>query len=598
MTDGRMDFLVRLDLSAEASPSPLAFNDMPEFSVNLNTVSFPGGNRQERKDINFGSGQAVFIGDPVFHNYDPEQLRRDLENGRIGSVIRNTDGFYYLLVIYNKEQKLIISSGIFGILPVFYRLHKGMISVSSSFDILTFQEKDSAMTIDRQYYLEKALFNYPLFNRTPFKEISLLPSNSFLEYSGSGFKIRKHTDICDFFGASPEPVKKGADELSDLFIEMANDFIPEYPCMLSLTGGLDSRAVAGVAAGRAEVSGAYTYGLPQDADIKIAAEISDFLKIDFTPVLLDVNFARENFRHHGTEFLKKSFGLGNLSRAHYSFILDNCMGSSRYLMSGNFGSEILRSVKSPGVVTSGALFKLFSFRAGEDLITELRAERALDYLNPLVADESMESLIGEIGGWLSQTPSRLTVNQKFYVYIFEEVLRKYFGPEIIVQRSSVSHRAPFLCFSFIEKVLKTGFAGANSGFMERNPLKRIQGQVLYSSIIKKTNPALLNFRLDRGYKPRDLMSRSGAMRITLEYLKKKYSGRNSQVTPDYLTLSMAENMKYFPDTEHSDDLFNAGFMNRMKAGEWVSDQMNFINMMSAALYRNILDDRSRSASEL
>ena len=61
---------------------------------------------------------------------------------------------------------------------------------------------------------------------------------------------------------------------------------------------------------------------------------------------------------------------------------------------------------------------------------------------------------------------------------------------------------------------------------------------------------------------------------------------------------MAENMKYFPDTGESDDLFNAGFMNRMKAGEWVSDQMNFINMMSAALYRNILDDRSRSASEL
>lgn len=593
-----MDFLARLDLSAEASASSLAFNNISGFSVNLNTVNFLTGNRQGRKDIHFSSGQAVFIGDPVSHNYDPDQLSRDLENGRIESVIRNTDGFYYLLVIYSKEQKLIISSGIFSILPVFYRLNKDMISVSSSFDILAFQEKDTVMTIDRQYYLEKALFNYPLFNRTPFKEISLLPSNSFLEYSGSEFKIRKHSDICDFFNVSPEPVKTVADELSTLFLEMAEGFIPEYPCMLSLTGGLDSRSIAGVMAGRAEVSGVYTYGLPQDADIKIAAEIADFLKLDFIPVILDGNFAREHFWHHGTEFLKKSFGLGNLSRAHYNFILDNCMGSSRYLITGNFGSEILRSVKSPGVVTSGALFKLFSSGNEEDLNAGLRAEGALDYLNPLVTDESMTGLIGEIGGWLNQLPSHLSVNQKFYVYIFEEVFRKYFGPEIIVQRTSVNHRAPFLCFSFIESILKTGFAGANSGFMEGNPLKRLQGQVLYSSIIKKKNPALLNFRLDRGYKPRDLLSRIGTMRITLEYLKKKFAGRNSQDTPEYLTLSMAENMKYFPDIQDSDDLFNAGFMNRMKAGDWTSDQMNFINMMSAAVYRNILHDRSRSALKL
>jgi hypothetical protein len=357
--------------------------------------------------------------------------------------------------------------------------------------------------------------------------------------------------------------------------------------MLSLTGGLDSRVVAGILAGRAEVSGAYTYGLSQDADIKIAAEIAGFLKLDFIPVILDGNFAREHFWHHGVEFMKKSFGSGNLSRAHYHFILENCFGSSRDLMTGNFGSEILRSVKSQGVVTSGALFKLFSSIEGDDLNANLRKEGALDYLNPLVINENMTNLIGEIGGWLNKLPSRLTVNQKFYVYIFEEVFRKYFGPEIIVQRTSVNHRAPFLCFS-----------GANSGFNERNPLKRMQGQVLYSSIIKKTNPALLNFRLDRGYKPGDLLSRSGVMNITLEYLKKKYFSRKGHITPGYITLSMAENMKYFPDIQESDDLFNASFMNRMKTGEWVLDQMNFINIMSAAVYRNILHDRSRSELEL
>jgi hypothetical protein len=326
--------------------------------------------------------------------------------------------------------------------------------------------------------------------------------------------------------------------------------------------------------------------------MKIAAEIAGFFKLNFNPVILDENYARKNFWDHGLEFLKKSFGLGNLSRAHYHYILNCYLRPYRYLLTGNFGSEILRSVRIPGVVTSSALFKSFAPRTTGDLYNDLMNEQGLSYLNTAVINENLANIVGEIEDYLGRMPSGLSVNQKFYTYIFEEVFRKYFGPEIIVQRTSVNHRAPFLCFSFIEKVLQTGFAGANSGFVETNPIKRFRGHILYASMIEKTNPALLNIRLTGGYKPKDLLTKSGTIRIAIAYLKRKYSGNRKQIDPDYITLSLAGNISQFPDIRADDDIFNSNFLGRMKSGGWFNDQMNFMNIMSAVIFRNMLDGKS------
>jgi len=584
-----MNFFVRLALERAAPASSLSFDEISSMTAGLNTICLTGSDMSIRKDIIFGSGHAVFIGDPVFHNDTPGRLESDLEHCMIDTVIRNTDGFYYLLVIYHHEQKLIISSGNFSIMPVFYSRKGNVLLVSSSFNILVSHETGIAGTADRQYYLEKALFNYPLFNRTPLREISLLPSNSLMEYCDSTFSVRKHTTIYDFFTSSPGKWKQAEDELSDLFIEKAGHFIPDSSCILSLTGGLDSRCVAGIATARGKISGAFTYGQSGDHDVTIASEIARSSGIRFDPVILDEHYARDQFWHNGIGFMKKSYGLGNMSRAHYNFILENHLQGNRYLLSGNFGSEILRSVRMAGVVTSGALFRSFSPVSEGDLINARDAEQSMKYINPAIVSEHLQHVIEEITDYIDRLPSGLTANQKLYVYIFEEVLRKYFGAEILCQSGTVRHRAPFLCFSFIERVLKTDLAGANSRFMESNPLMRFRGQVLYASVLKKACPALLELKLDRGYRPKDLLTKGGAVRITLEYLKKRYSGKKRHINPGYLTLSLAENMNRFTDLQYDDDIFNGRYMNRMKAGGWVDDQMNFINMMSAAVFRNILD---------
>jgi len=84
--------------------------------------------------------------------------------------------------------------------------------------------------------------------------------------------------------------------------------------------------------------------------------------------------------------------------------------------------------------------------------------------------------------------SKLTKNQKFYVFVFEEVFRKYFGAEIINQFKYIKNRTPFLDMAFLKAILRTELAGIHSEFFEHNPVKRYKGQILYAHIINKTYP--------------------------------------------------------------------------------------------------------------
>ena len=583
-----MDFFARLPLNRELPGQSLDIQTVTEVSAQINVVSVLGRNIENMTEVKFNSGVAVFIGDPVFQGNCWDTLKLYLEQGNIGTVLRETDGFFYLLIIYHNEQKLIIASSVFNLIPVYYHVKGDEMEVSSSFDLIAFHGGRFNNTPDIQYYLEKALFNYPLFNRTPLKGVSLMPSNSYLEYSKSEFIIKRHTYIFDFFTPEPESWRESLDEASELFIEKARAFIPDSPGIIALTGGFDSRTVAGIAAGSNMLSGSFSYGSRGDNDIAIAAEISKLLNISHTPVILDESYAGKHFWKNGLEFLKKSDGLGNISRSHYNSILENCLKGIPYLLTGNFGSEILRSAKVPGVVTSGALFKVFAISDPEVLKEELRSEPGLLYLNPSVTLSTLHNVVEEVRAYSDKMPDWLTVNQRFYTYVFEEVFRKYFGPEIMVQRSRIKHRAPFLSFSFIEGILKTGLAGANGGFMESNPLKRYQGQVFYASVLRKTCPSMLHIKLDRGYKPADLLTAGGYLNITCEYIRKMFAGKRIRVTPAYLSLSLAASMKHFQEVEPDREIFDTARPGSMTAGGIIPDQMNFVNMMSSAVYRNFI----------
>ncbi len=561
-----------------------------------NVLFFLGeGGHTTLEAISVPQGQAWIMGDPVYHAEDKKGIHAFLERNEFGNFFRAVDGFYFLLHWDRAAGRLTAGSSMFSILPVFYAETRDLFLVSSSFDLLRNTGK-IPLTPDRQYYLEKALFNYPLFTRAPLEAARTVPSNHLLAYNGT-LSLSRHTNIADYFVSSPIPWRKALNHLSDVFIEKAGAFIPRERFCATLTGGFDGRAAVSLALALKRPFYTYSYGTEGDPDVQAPLMISRELGFAHRPLLLGPEYSARDFWKCGLAFLSQSYGLGNMSRAHYYHALQTVLKDSRYLLSGNFGSELIRSMKAPGVMTSTLLFELFEKPGRERLSGLIRRSPASRYLATSLVEECTEPLLEEISSYLGQMPRHLSANKRFYTFLFEEAFPKYFGPEITVQRRFLNHRAPFLCFGFLEELLKTGVAGANSNFRETNPFRRYHGQALYAYILKRTAPRLLDLPLDRGYKPRDFLTPAGPARIAAGYAWGKLWSNKDIDIPDYARDNIARNLKHIRTIPLSPEIFNIRHFEHQLEGKWVEDQMNFANMISAARYQSLLERPHRNIAQ-
>lgn len=576
-----MNFCLKLNKQSDFSQQPdLQFSDRKDHDA---VVMIPHEN-----------GLSWILGDPVYPKGKRGHLDNLLGTGQFGSFLEHVDGFYYLLNWNNEAGKLTVSSSMFNMLPVYYCKLREELFISSSFDILR-KIEGITFTIDKQYLLEKSLFHYPLFTRTAFEQIKTIPSNHLLVYNGE-LTFLRHTSIENYFTDTPIPWRKSLDHLSDLFLECVEAFFPSEPFCATLTGGFDGRTVVATALHQQHDFFTYSYGDPNTKDVQIPQLISRKMGFQHKSLPLNLQYTEKHFWKHGRSFLTKSFGLGNISRAHYHFALTSVLNKSRYLLSGNFGSEIIRCMKIPGVMTSASLFKIFTPHTLESLKTELINHPGAKYLAPDLLHNCIDNLLEDIAHYLNRLPKELSDNKRFYIYLFEEVFPKYFGPEILVQKNHLNHRAPFLCVRFIKELLKTEIAGANSNFMETNPFNRYHGQVLYAHIFKKSSPELLDFPLDRGYRPAHFLTPMGPLKIAAGYALRKLNKSRSTNIPDYTRENIHRNIQKLSSLNIPESLFNAAHFKDQLTGNWTSDQMNFINMTSALLHQNHINELQFNAA--
>jgi len=509
--------------------------------------------------------------------------------------IRHMPGFFYLIQFCSKEHWIRVFSSLFNILPVYYQHRAGSIHISSSLQSIR-ALSPSTLTPNPLYLMEKCLFYYPLFNHTWYNEVKLLAANSYLNFDGD-LKIIKHTNIPDYYSSNPKSWRSALEETSDLFISRARDYLPGEHFIATLTGGFDSRAVVGLTLGKRLNFSTYSYGGPGTDDLVIPQQIAAGCGFNHHSIPINEEFAQKEFWRHALKFLYRSEGMGNMSRAHYSYAAEILGRESNCLVSGNFGSEILRAMKSPGVMVSQPVFQMFELEDLNELKESWSRNSALQYLNPVQQKELMDRLLAEVRTFRNALPDGLSRNQRFYVYLFEEVFRKYFGPEIIVENSTLRHRAPFLDFEFITTVLHSGLAGVYSRYRETRPLKRFQGQALYAHIQKKTCPKLLDYDLDRNYRPRDFLTAWGRFRIMAGYLGKHIGTRRSTSSPGYAYQCMNSNLDRIRKSDLNGRFFDLGYLERKIKGDWRYDLENFTNMVSAALYFNELFVSSNTGKE-
>jgi asparagine synthase (glutamine-hydrolysing) len=531
------------------------------------------------------------IGDPVFEKDNQDLLEKYLEEAAYLQLLETVQG-HYRLIVYDREKITIrISSSLFGILPVYYA-EEGEIKYASS-DVEILSDCLQKCSINKRFVLENILFFYQLFDNTVYKQIKLLHTHHVLEITHDGLRFSKYLNISDWFSSNPKHWKKSAGYLSDIFINRARHYFPDEPFVMALTGGFDSRTLVGCGLYHKKIFETYGFGNGFSDDIQIATQLAIKANLKFNYIQLNQEYIGTHSLQNGLEFISNSAGTAGFARAHYLFACKNLQAKTKYIVTGNFGSEIFRAVHNTGAVISDNLQFLFIAKSFDSAIKKIENSQEFLWINK----QNFEKEWSELKADLSKLPSfnkdysYLKKNEIFYLFVFEEVFRKYFGAEMVNQFKYLNNRTPFLDSVFLKEILKTGLAGVYSDFRERNPVKRFKGQVLYAHIIQKTFPAFSGILTNKGYCPEDLLSLKGKLHITMEFLRKKLNKENNSIDPNSVDDAFSYNQSFFQKQPIDNTLFNTcRFSDAFNSKKQSHD---FLLALSQSWYINSLSGKSK-----
>lgn len=430
----------------------------------------------------------VFLGDCI----NPRNTERDI----LYKVGGEPKGNYYLFHI--TDHKIALKSSGFGILPVFYCLQEGV--VASNVKLIT-DLFHLDYTFNKKWLVNQLLFNYQFNDFTVYEEIRMLSAFAVLEYNDKSIGLVRTSRIYDFFVQTPLKWKEQLKPLSQKFIEICNQYFPNENFYISFTGGFDGRTIVSVAKHLKKTFKTFSYGRRDNDDVFIPKRNSEKLGIEYKWIALDQEYVNKHYLSCAINFLEQTSGGNGFLYAHVNYSANQIGQQTNTLISGIGGSELFRAMHIAGAVFSPALVQLFKSKTVDDYRAFIQKSPAFKYLRIEEYESAIEEVAFDCWKYRTSLPEHLTLNQQMYVFVFEEVFRKFFGNWLLAQSNDVIVRTPFLDIDFVIDLLKTELAGVYSDFMTENPLKRYKGQVFYSEVIRRSSHKIFWQETGKGYPP-------------------------------------------------------------------------------------------------
>ena len=527
--------------------------------------------------------EFVAWGDPISGDMFSNELsvRRSA-----GFIVSNLSGHYYFLFYDKRSLELIVGNSLFSILPVYYCIKEDSIIISDN--VFALGKHAGFKTVSYRFILESLLFNYPLFNQSLIEGVMLLSSNSNFAFGKSGHQIARHTAVEEWFSDDPEPWRRSAGHMTDIFLETVKKYLPGNHYMTALTGGFDGRTLTAAGLYHDHKFTCYCFGSESARDLQLASEISAGAGIPFLSVNLDAEYLMDHSLEAGKEFIINSSGTATFTRAHYIHASSLLAKETQYIITGNFGSELFRAMHVRGVMISTALYDVFAARGADDAFEKLLQSPLLSFLNLEAFQSELAGLKDDLADLpcFSERYKKLTRNKQFYIFVLEEIFRKYFGSEMISQYPYVTNRTPFLDQLFIKELFSTGFAGIHSEFFEENPLKRYKGQMLYASVIREAAPQLGRFPTDKGYRPDDLLSIAGKLRVISRYLAKQMRKGNRLNDPLGVIEAWSINHGFYEGLSFNRNIFDESAIFSSQASTFNDEKARLFSLIYAGDYLN------------
>lgn len=479
--------------------------------------------KQKLLEFEVPAGKFLLLGDPIFQPEENlfERIVSTADNVHLDLLFNKIKGHYYWFYMSSSARGHFKCGTSFGaIYPIYYHFEKHGTLVSSS--AFTLARQTNADVKDKRNLLERLLFNYPFFNSTWWANIHLLDAHRYLDIGENSTKVSGTFEVSDYFGTPTHTTRDCLSELAALFQRETELFFPDEPFAVSLTGGFDGRTLVAAAQKANREFVAYSFGRPDSTDVSMPTAQATKIGIPYWPILLDRVYVEQHSLDSGRKFMQLTEYNGNWGRPHYHYAARSLSERTNYILTGNFGSELFRALHEPGVMLSEYLIRVFS---STDDSWKDYLRQAAQYWDKNFFKEEIESLIADIEDYLVKMQG-WDANHKFYHFVFNEIFRKYFGAELVMQSTYLNNRTPYLNLHLFQELNKTIWSGVHARLFEKMKSKRMKGQVFYATFIRQIAPQLYHLNTNKGYSPADVLEPWRLPLLASRVVWHKYLNRN------------------------------------------------------------------------
>jgi asparagine synthase (glutamine-hydrolysing) len=198
--------------------------------------------------------------------------------------IHKVEGVFHLVILDRNQQELLIANDRFGLRPLYYSYYQNRFSFAPEVKALIV-DPDFNKRLNYTSMAEYMRFQVLLGDKTFFENILLLPPASLLKFNLRDKKLSVQA-YWSFNEISPLITKESYQEIVEESARLFQESVDllgldnQYRTGLYITGGLDSRLIAGCLAKKKKNFPTISYGVKNSIDVVLAEKIAKVLGSD------------------------------------------------------------------------------------------------------------------------------------------------------------------------------------------------------------------------------------------------------------------------------------------------------------------------------
>ncbi|OGF68257.1 MAG: hypothetical protein A2Y62_02720 [Candidatus Fischerbacteria bacterium RBG_13_37_8] len=440
--------------------------------------------------------------------------------------------------------------------------------------------------LNSRAFLKIALFGYITGTDTLIKNVFRQSYASILRVTKEQIQEDHYWDIMNTITPSKQLMEKqealqSCDEILQNIVSLYVSDQQHFA--VTFTGGYDSRTLLSLLKRDRKDFFCFSYGRKGSFDIQIPQAICSEQHINFRTFYLDDDF-EQNFEYYALRALYHSDGVGSIIKANMVYPLEKIFGSIDCMLTGLFGSEIIKQPSSVGsFITSSIRNMLLSKdpRSKYDQLVEQETKK--HYLPTKIFRDYKDEVYNELEQLFLTGTSEKYI---FFNFLFKEGIRNYFMQELRLERVYLENKHPYFDDDFVEFLFKTPFAGIYNFSKGRNVVQALRPHLLYAHIINANKPAFGNYITTHGYKPADILSYATLPKAIYDYLlnNKKIQKKN---TYDYKKWTRAFYQKYIDLISNNDKIIQKEIKEKYINQVHLKNVDEFAQYFSLQLYLNL-----------